>query len=327
MNIRAAQFFAAAALWLPLFAGYKACAEAAPPAAQAAIQSGYSQINAAFSQHDLDRFMTFFTPDYKVVDEKGTIYNKEQTRKQYAGQLKQMKTMQSRFTVGSFAATPAGVECEMKLHTQGTGEKRVLFMKFKGTYADDLWSRIRAKKTEKAESEKTEETRALTPSFFLSFPKPCQRFPSQQALGFCKAHLRFAVIAADGERLKTRPVFQRRQKRTGRVFRCCPRERLAFGGFRLPLVFRHRQKQPQGVDAHAPRTAGVLADILPQPLGEPVNMARIRRQVFVAEVAARAVCVVDRQAAGINRVGNAGLMRGVKRKIDSFDADIESVGV
>ena len=137
--VRYLGYLASTAIFLPLLAGSQAFAKAAPPAAQAAIQSGYDQINAAFSQHDLDRFMTFFTPDYKVVDEKGATYTKEQTRRQYADQLKQMKTMQSQFTVGNFAETPAGVECEMKLHTQGVGEKRVMFMKFKGTYADDLW--------------------------------------------------------------------------------------------------------------------------------------------------------------------------------------------
>lgn len=137
MNVYAARF-ASAVVFLPLLAGPKAFAEAVPPTAQAAIQSGYNQINVAFSQHDLDHFMAFFAPDYKVVDEKGTTYNKEQTRKQYADQLKQMKTMQSSFTVQNFAETSAGVEVEMKLHSQGVGEKRVLFMKFTGTYADDL---------------------------------------------------------------------------------------------------------------------------------------------------------------------------------------------
>ena len=111
------------------------------PAAQSAISAAYAQINAAFTQHDLDRFMTYFTPDYKVVDEKGATYNKEQTRKQYADQLKQVKTMQSRFTIQNFVSVPGGVQAEMKLHTQGVGEKRVLFMHFKGTYADDLWVR------------------------------------------------------------------------------------------------------------------------------------------------------------------------------------------
>ncbi len=112
-----------------------------PPAAQSAISAAYAQINTAFTQHNLDQFMAYFTPDYKVVDEKGATYNKEQTRKQYADQLKQVKTMQSRFTVQNFVSVPGGIQAEMKLHTQGIGEKRVLFMHFKGTYADDLWVR------------------------------------------------------------------------------------------------------------------------------------------------------------------------------------------
>ena len=138
MNVNtAARLFSAAAI-LSMLAGPPARAAAVPPADQQAIQSAYGQINAAFAQHDMDRFMTFFAPDYKVVDEKGATYNKEQTRKQYGDQLKQVKTMQSRFTVQNFTAAPGGVEVEMTLHTQGIGEKRVLFMKFKGTYTDDL---------------------------------------------------------------------------------------------------------------------------------------------------------------------------------------------
>ena len=133
----------ALAAFLFLLAVVHASAEAAPvPAAdQTAISAAYGQINTAFSQHDLNRFMTFFTPDYKVIDEKGTTYTKEQTRQQYDAQLKQMKTMQSRYTVQNFAAVPGGVQAEMRLHTQGAGEKRVLFMRFRGSYADDLWVR------------------------------------------------------------------------------------------------------------------------------------------------------------------------------------------
>lgn len=132
-----------AGLLLSMFAGLPASAAAAsvPPADQSAISAAYAQINSAFTQHDLDQFMTFFTPDYQVVDEKGATHTKEQTRKQYADQLKQVRTMQSRFTIANFVSLPGGVQAEMKLHTQGIGEKRVLFMKFRGTYSDDLWVR------------------------------------------------------------------------------------------------------------------------------------------------------------------------------------------
>lgn len=128
------------AAFLPLvLAGPSAAA--VPPAAQSAIISAYGELNTAFTQHNLDRFLTFFTPDYKAVDEKGATCTKEQTRKRYQDQLKQVKTMQSRFTIQNFASVPGGTQAEMKLHTQGIGEKRVLFMKFKGTYTDDLWVR------------------------------------------------------------------------------------------------------------------------------------------------------------------------------------------
>lgn len=140
-STRAAQHIIAAAVFLPSAFSSGAFAAAVPVADQAAIQAAYTQINAAFTRHDLDRFMTYFTPDYKVVDENSRTFNKAQTRRQYADQLKQVKTMNSRFTVQNFTAVPSGVEAEMKLHTQGIGEKRVLFMKFKGTYADDLWVR------------------------------------------------------------------------------------------------------------------------------------------------------------------------------------------
>ncbi len=116
-------------------------AAAVPLATQSAIKGAYTQINTAFTHHNLDQFMGYFSPDYTVVDEKGATYNKEQTRKQYADQLKQVKTMQSQFTVQNFVSVPGGVQAEMNLHTQGIGEKRVLFMKFRGTYADDLWVR------------------------------------------------------------------------------------------------------------------------------------------------------------------------------------------
>ena len=116
-------------------------AAAVPLAAQSAISAAYTQINTAFTHHDLNQFMAYFMPDYTVVDEKGATYNKEQTRKQYGDQLKQVVTMESRFKVQNFVAVPGGVQAEMKLHTQGIGEKRVMFMKFKGTYADDLWVR------------------------------------------------------------------------------------------------------------------------------------------------------------------------------------------
>ena len=140
MRLPAAFSFLTAATVLPILLAGPAPA-AVPPTAQAAISSAYGEINAAFTRHDLDRFMTFFTPDYRAMDEKGATHTKEQTRKQYQDQLRQVKTMQSRYTLQNFLSVPGGIQAEMKLHTAGVGEKRVLFLKFKGTYTDDLWVR------------------------------------------------------------------------------------------------------------------------------------------------------------------------------------------
>jgi hypothetical protein len=117
---------------------------APPPAAadQAAIQAAYDGLNAAFSRHDLPRFMAYFTDDYLDIDEKGAHLNKEQTRRGYRDQLGQMKTIQSRYILQSLLATPTGgMLAEMKMHASGVGEKRILFAKLRGAFTDDLWVR------------------------------------------------------------------------------------------------------------------------------------------------------------------------------------------
>ena len=120
---------------------------AAPPvpmpgtADRAGIQAAYDQINAAFSRHDLPRFMSYFTDDYIDIDEKGARLNKEQTRRGYQEQLGQMKTIQSRYAIQSLTPAAGGTLVEMKMHASGMGEKRILFAKLHGTFTDDLWVR------------------------------------------------------------------------------------------------------------------------------------------------------------------------------------------
>ena len=121
---------------------------AAPPAAapnaapdRAAIQAAYDGLSAAFSRHDLPRFMSYFTDDYLDIDEKGAQLNKEQTRRGYRDQLGQMKTIQSRYVIQSLAPAAGGTLVEMKMHASGVGEKRILFAKLRGTFTDDLWVR------------------------------------------------------------------------------------------------------------------------------------------------------------------------------------------
>ena len=118
-------------------------AAAAPPvpADRAAIQAAYDGLNDAFTRHDLPRFMSYFTADYIDIDEKGARLTKAQTRRGYQDQLGQMKTIQSRWAIQSLAPAPGGALVEMRMHSSGLGEKRILFAKLHGTFTDDLWVR------------------------------------------------------------------------------------------------------------------------------------------------------------------------------------------
>ena len=113
-----------------------------PPAAdRAGIQAAYDGLGAAFSRHDLPRFMAYFTDDYIDIDEKNARLTKEQTRRGYKDQLGEMKTIQSRYVIQSLVPAPGGTLVEMRLHATGLGEKRILFAKLHGTFTDDLWVR------------------------------------------------------------------------------------------------------------------------------------------------------------------------------------------
>ena len=108
---------------------------------QSAIQAEYVQMNAAFVRHDLDDVMSYFTPNYTATDSKGQTETLQQTRLQYEDELKQMTTMQSHYRVVSCTHVPAGIEIEIRAHSDGTGVKHVFFATLKGSFTNDLWVR------------------------------------------------------------------------------------------------------------------------------------------------------------------------------------------
>ncbi len=139
-------FLWAAALSL----GVLSPAGAAPPAVhpqadhaamQSAIQAAYDGLSDAFGRRDLPRFMAYFAPDYIDIDEKGARLTKEQTRRGYQEQLGQIKTIRSRYVIQNLTPTAAGTLVEMRMHSDGTGEKRVLFAKLHAAFTNDLWVR------------------------------------------------------------------------------------------------------------------------------------------------------------------------------------------
>jgi ketosteroid isomerase-like protein len=117
-------------------------ASAAPAAegasAKSAIEAVYDEINASFERRDLPLMMSYFTPDYTEVDEKGKRHNKESARQGYQKQLGQIKSIQSRYSILNVTPSPGGTLVEMKLHSDGVGVKRVLFARLKGTFVSDL---------------------------------------------------------------------------------------------------------------------------------------------------------------------------------------------
>ena len=107
----------------------------------AAIQAAYDGMGTSFQAHDLERFMAYFQPDYIDIDENGKHLTKQQTRRGYSEQLGQLKSIQSQYVVRNIEAAPSGTLAEMRLHSHGTGEKRILFARIRGHFTDDLWVR------------------------------------------------------------------------------------------------------------------------------------------------------------------------------------------
>jgi len=113
---------------------------AAPSSAQIVeIRTAYDSLRAAFEAHQLDRFMDYFSADYIDIDENGKRLTKEQTRRGYKEQLAQMKSIQSQCELARITVVPTGTLVEMRLHSTGIGEKRILFARIRGHFTDDLW--------------------------------------------------------------------------------------------------------------------------------------------------------------------------------------------
>ncbi len=112
-------------------------AAAAPNASRADIQAAYDQFNTAFDSHDLDRFMSYFSPDFTGTDPAGKPVSRTETSKQFRERRNQILTMRCRYAMQNFTPTTDGVLVEMKMHSDGTGQKRVMFMKVRATFTND----------------------------------------------------------------------------------------------------------------------------------------------------------------------------------------------
>jgi ketosteroid isomerase-like protein len=105
---------------------------------RAAIQAAYDKINSAFVDNDLDSVMTLFTTDYTQTDPHGRILDFSGLRKKFQGLRNQIITAHIDCSIKDISVGPDGDMVDMNSLTIGTGAKRVLFMKVKGSFTNNL---------------------------------------------------------------------------------------------------------------------------------------------------------------------------------------------
>jgi len=82
--------------------------------------------------------MSYLTDDFTETSNAGVVVDREQERKVYAADLNKIKSMESHFSLKSFCACPDGAYCDLTIHSDGIGYKKVLFMKLQGPFTNDL---------------------------------------------------------------------------------------------------------------------------------------------------------------------------------------------
>ena len=103
-----------------------------------AIKTAYSQMTDAFAENQLDRSLVYLAPDYRQVDPKGHMLNRDGTIKKFRWERAQVRTIQSQCSILAMTVESDGVHVEMATHSSGTGAKRVLFVTVSGTFTNDL---------------------------------------------------------------------------------------------------------------------------------------------------------------------------------------------
>ncbi len=118
------------------------CAGAVRPAPAAstadAIRAVYGQINEELQRRDLNGAMSLFTPDYSLTDENGKKLSRAQAIQDYRDTMRDVRSMQTTFDLMRVTPISGGAWAEMKMHSSGTGQKRVLFARIRGTFTNDL---------------------------------------------------------------------------------------------------------------------------------------------------------------------------------------------
>lgn len=113
-------------------------APAAPVSVADAIRAVYGQINQQLRNRNPDAAMALFTPDYTLTDENGKKLTCAQAKQHYEESMRDVRSMHTTFDLVSVTPVKGGEWAEMKMHSEGTGQKRILFARIRGTFTNDL---------------------------------------------------------------------------------------------------------------------------------------------------------------------------------------------
>jgi len=113
-------------------------APAAPVSAADAIRTVYGQINQELRNRNPDAAMALFAPDYTLTDENGKKLTRAEATQHYQESMRDVRSMHTTFNLISVTPVKGGEWAEMKMHSEGTGQKRILFARINGTFTNEL---------------------------------------------------------------------------------------------------------------------------------------------------------------------------------------------
>jgi len=103
-----------------------------------AIQTTYDAITVAFDNDRIGQIPTFLTEDYTETDPHGQILDQAAAIKKLRDERNQIDSVQSQWSIVSITNSPTGMMVQLKLHSEGTGSKRIAFFKIRGTFTNDM---------------------------------------------------------------------------------------------------------------------------------------------------------------------------------------------
>jgi hypothetical protein len=102
------------------------------------IQAAYGAITTAFDDGRIDLIPTYLTGDYTETEPHGKVLDKQAAMKNLRDQRNQITSVQCAWSIETVTNAPSGAIVQVKLHSQGTGCKRIAFFKVNGTFTNDM---------------------------------------------------------------------------------------------------------------------------------------------------------------------------------------------